>query len=100
MASDGVPLEVVDRQLWRDAQDLFNRHAVPDGRGACRGCGRLWPCPCRRLAERAKGAAFGSWNKAWTARHDLNSVRAVPAGRNTGCFPSRAAYPPRTFHPR
>jgi hypothetical protein len=95
--NDGVPSEVVDRQLFREAQDLLTWHTA-DGHGACRGCGGPWPCTCRRLAERAEGAAFGSWNKAWTARHDLNSVRAMPFARNTGSFTRKE--PPRTSHPR
>ena len=94
MVSDGVPVEVVDQTLWRDAQDLLAWHTMAEG-GVCAGCGRRWPCPCRRLAERARVAAFGSWNKAWTARHDLNSVRAFPAARNTGSFPARTT-PART----
>jgi len=99
VVNDAVPGEVVDRLLWRDAQDLLDHHVPADGR-ACRGCRQPWPCPSRRLAERAKGAAFGSWNEAWTARNDLNSVRVVPAARNPGFFPPQASYPPRTFHPR
>ena len=100
MPSDGVPVDVVDRQLWRDAQDLLTRHTAPGPDGACGACGRSWPCPTRRLAERANGAAFGSWNAAWTARHDLNSVRRVPPNRNAGSFPPRSSIPPQTFHPR
>jgi hypothetical protein len=88
---------VVDRLLWDDAQDMLTRHTALTGRGHCDNCGRTWPCPPRRLAERAQNAAFGSWNEAWTARHDLHSLRAVPGWRvtrNTGSFD------PPTSHPR
>ncbi len=126
-----VPPDVVDRLLWRDAQAILTCHhaAQPPKHGAhhgtttepaptCVNCGHAWPCPPRRLAERAQSAAFGSWNAAWTARHDLRAVSAwrldlqsrapwpgslperppggdrQPGARNSGSFD------PRTLHPR
>jgi len=132
-----APPDVVDRLLWRDAQVILARHraaqqprhsasatAVP----TCATCGHAFPCPPRRLAERAQNAALGSWNEAWTARHDLHSMRAVPGWRvdvparvatsgtrNPGSFASHnpgrltgaphasahlTAEDPPTFHPR
>jgi hypothetical protein len=75
------PADVVDRLLWRDAQRMLGRHTTPDGHGNCVWCGRDFPCPPRRLAERAQDAAFKPWNEAWTVRHDLHSLRAVPSWR-------------------
>ncbi len=96
---DQEPANVVDRLLWRDAQQMLDRHAEPDESGGCVWCGRAWPCAARRLAERAEFAAFRPWNEAWTTRHDLHSLRAVPgwradldgraphqSGRNLGAF--------------
>lgn len=93
-----TPADVVDRLLWRDAQEMLGRHAGADRYGECVWCGRSWPCPPRRLAERAEVAAFRPWNEAWTARHDLRSTNSgrTPrhAARNSGpfdpsTFPSR-----------
>jgi len=94
-----TPIDVVDRLLWRDAQEMLGRHAGADRYGECVWCGRDWPCPPRRLAERAEAAAYRPWNEAWTARHDLRdstTYHRVPrhAARNTGPFD------PPTFHPR
>lgn len=126
-----VPPDVVDRLLWQDAQAILTRHqatepptcgtyhrSAADPAPTCANCGHAWPCPPRRLAERAQNAAFGSWNEAWTARHDLRAVPAwrldlqsrtvwprssperpadparQPGTRNAGSFA------PRTFHPR
>jgi hypothetical protein len=75
------PADVVDRLLWRDAQQIMERHAEPDRGGNCEWCGRDWPCAPRRLAERAEIAARRPWNEAWTARHDLYSLRALPSWR-------------------
>jgi hypothetical protein len=75
------PAEVVDRLLWRDAQQILERHNEPDHEGLCAWCGRNWPCAPRRLAERAEAAACRPWNEAWTARHDLYSLRALPGWR-------------------
>jgi hypothetical protein len=75
------PADVVDRMLWRDAQRILARHAHPDGNGACARCAGAWPCSPRRLAERAEAASRRSWNEAWTVRHDLTGLRAMPAWR-------------------
>jgi hypothetical protein len=75
------PANVVDRLLWRDAQLILERHYQPDADGQCAWCGRTWPCAPRRLAERAEAAAYRPWNEAWTARHDLYSLRALPGWR-------------------
>jgi hypothetical protein len=75
------PTDVVDRLLWRDAQQIIDRHAEPDLEGQCVWCGRVWPCAPRRLAERAEAASRRPWNEAWTARHDLCSLRTMPGWR-------------------
>ena len=84
------PADIVDRLLWQDAQRLFNRHAEPDSGGCCVWCGLHWPCGPRRLAERAEAASRRPWREAWTLRHDLNSIRAMPGLRadNRGAFRS------------
>jgi hypothetical protein len=77
--TDGAagPADVVDRLLWRDAQEVMTRHE-PDGEGHCHWCGRSWPCTPRRCAERADVASRAPWTDAWTARHDLYSLRTMP----------------------
>jgi hypothetical protein len=75
------PGDVVDRLLWRDAQELLGRHAAPDHNGTCVGCGSQWPCPPRRLAERAETASRRPWRESWTARHELNGLRDLPSWR-------------------
>jgi len=72
------PVDIVDRLLWRDAQQMLGRHAEPGPDGACVWCGWRWPCAPRRLAERAEVASRRPWRVAWTVRHDMNSIRAMP----------------------
>ena len=79
--ADAVPADIVDRLLWRDAQQMLGRHAEPDHDGNCVWCGWRWPCAPRRLAERADTASRRPWREAWTLRHDLNSIRAMPGLR-------------------
>jgi hypothetical protein len=55
------PAEVVDRLLWRDAQQILNRHVGPDAADRCQWCGIEWPCPPRLLAERADEASRRPW---------------------------------------
>jgi hypothetical protein len=79
---DGAePADVVDRLLWRDAQEMLRLHTEADADGSCVGCGRRWPCAPRRIGERAATAARRPWRVAWTLRHDLNSIRAMPGTR-------------------
>lgn len=52
------PADVVDRLLWRDAQLMLSRHNMPDRHGYCAWCREPYPCPPRRLAERARAAAY------------------------------------------
>lgn len=75
------PLEIVDRLLWRDAQQMLDRHAHAGTDGRCEWCGWHWPCPPRRLAERAEVAARRPWRDTWTARHDLHGLRTLPTWR-------------------
>lgn len=87
--SAGMPVDVLDRLLWRDAQQMLERHsgAGPDGR--CDWCGWHWPCPPRRLAERAEIASRRPWRESWTARHELNGLRTLPSWRaERGPMPS------------
>lgn len=76
------PVDILDRLLWRDARQMLDRHAAPGPDGTCGWCGWQWPCPPRRLAERAEAAARRPWREAWTARHDLNGLRALPSWRS------------------
>ena len=76
------PAGIVDRLLWRDAQRLLGRHTEPDHDGLCVWCGWRWPCSVRRLAEHADAASRRPWREAWTLRHDLNSMRAMPGLRS------------------
>jgi len=73
-----APADVVDPLLWQDAQRMLGRHTRPDPDGTCVWCGWRWPCAPRRLAERASAASRRPWREAWTLRHDLNSIRAMP----------------------
>ncbi|MET0418559.1 MAG: hypothetical protein ABW022_21305 [Actinoplanes sp.] len=85
IADQQVPADVVDRLLWLEAQDMLGQHASPDVDGNCVWCGWRWPCAPRRLALRAEAAARRPWREAYTLRHDLNSIRAMPtlrAGRS------------------
>jgi hypothetical protein len=75
------PTGVVDRLLWRDAQQIINRHAEPDQDGNCVWCGQAWPCAPRRLAERADVASRRGWNEAWTVRNDLYGLLSMPGWR-------------------
>jgi hypothetical protein len=75
------PADVVDRLLWQDAQQMLGRHTGPDPDDTCVWCGWRWPCAPRRLAERAEAASRRPWRVAWTLRHDLNSIRAMPGLR-------------------
>jgi hypothetical protein len=77
------PADVVDRLLWQDAQRMLRRHNGSGPNGDCIWCGWRWPCAPRRVAERAEAASRRSWRVAWTLRHDLNSIRAMP-GLRTG----------------
>lgn len=73
----------VDQTTPADMEDRWN---------LCVWRGRNWPCPPRRLAERADEASRRPWRESWTARHDLNGPRAdlAEAGeripRNRGLF--------------
>ncbi len=75
------PADIVDRLLWQDAQMMLGRHTKPDHDGRCVQCGWQWPCAPRRLAERADAASRRPWREAWTIRHDLHSLRALPGLR-------------------
>ena len=75
------PTDVVDRLLWQDAQRMLRRHTGSGPDGTCVWCGWRWPCAPRRLAERAAVASRRPWRVAWTLRHDLNSIRAMPGMR-------------------
>lgn len=86
------PAEVVDRLLWRDAQQMLDRHTGQDHDGRCVWCGWQWPCPPRRLAERAATASCRPWRESWTARHDLNGLRALPSWRTDGSNLARRLY--------
>ncbi len=84
IADQAVPADVVDRLLWHEAQQMLGQHAAPDEEGNCVWCEWRWPCAPRRLALRADTAARRPWREAYTLRHDLNSIRAMPnlrAGR-------------------
>jgi hypothetical protein len=95
------PADIVDRLLWQDAQQMLGRHAAPGRNGSCVWCGWRWPCAPRRVAERAETASRRPWREAWTLRHDLNSIRAIPGlragrmdnvdrGRRAGLPPGRS----------
>jgi hypothetical protein len=70
-----APGEVVDRLLWRNAQHMLGRHAEPGYDGRCAWCGWRWPCPARRLAERAEEVSLRPWGRSRTDRHGVR-----PAG--------------------
>lgn len=73
------PVEIMDRLLWRDAQQMLDRHSRPGGDGRCEWCGWHWPCPPRRLAERAEIAASRPWHESsWSAHHQVDSPHTLP----------------------
>jgi hypothetical protein len=75
------PVEIIDRLLWRDAQQMLDRHAEPGPDGRCEWCGWHWPCPPRRLAERAEVAFRRPWRESWPATHDANDLPQLPSWR-------------------
>jgi hypothetical protein len=94
------PIDVVDRQLWRDAQVMLAQHMPADDlSNRCSWCDRPWPCVSRRVAERAEIAAFKPWNEVWTVRHDLRSLGGTPNWRAAAVPPpSVAPYNRGTFY--
>jgi hypothetical protein len=80
-ALDTEPADIVDRLLWQDAQQVLGRHAEADLDDNCVWCGWRWPCAPRRVGERAEAASRRAWREAWTLRHDLNSISAMPSVR-------------------
>src|SRR5262245_4794232 len=59
---DLPPKDVRHAMLWRVAICLFRAHSAGFPAGVlvhCRVCGHVWPCPARRLAERALIEACG-----------------------------------------
>jgi hypothetical protein len=89
------PADVVDRLLWQDARRMLGRHTGPQPEdGMCVWCGWRWPCAPRRLAERAEVASRRPWREAYTLRHDLNSMRAMP-GLRTGLNEDRRVRRPK-----
>jgi hypothetical protein len=59
---DLPPKDVRHAMLWRVAICLFRAHSPGFPAGVlvrCRVCGHVWPCPGRRLAERALIEACG-----------------------------------------
>ena len=91
------PIDVVDRQLWRDAQVMLAQHVQSEGDERCAGCSRPWPCVSRRVGERAEIAAFKPWNEVWTVRGDLRSLRGLPNWSTTRAA-SQPAYNRGTFY--
>jgi hypothetical protein len=93
-----APADIVDRLLWQEAQQLLGRHEEPGPEGNCVWCGWRWPCAPRRIAERAEVASRRPWREAWTLRHDLNSIRAMPGLRadNQGAFRQKKSSRRRT----
>ncbi len=92
------PIDVVDRQLWRDAQVMLAQHVPADDGDRCAWCDRPWPCVSRRVGERAEIAAFKPWNEVWTARHDLRSLDSVPNWRSTATPIGQPAYNRGNFY--
>jgi hypothetical protein len=97
------PIDVVDRQLWRDAQVMLGQHVptqrMPGDGDRCEWCDRPWPCVSRRVAERAEIAAFKPWNEVWTVRHDLRSLGSAPNWRATSVASQRmTSYNRGTFY--
>lgn len=85
---DDPPSAVRQPVLWRVAICLFRDH-VPGLAGVgvlarCRACGQVWPCRCRRFAERALVDACSSQERAKTAVDSAASSgddTAMPSAR-------------------
>jgi hypothetical protein len=91
------PIDVVDRQLWRDAQAMLAQHAQLPESALCAGCDRPWPCVSWRVGERAEIAAFKPWNEVWTVRHDLRSLHTMPNWRSPVSSHREPSYNRGTF---
>ena len=81
------PPDVRQPNLWRLAICLFRDH-VPGMGGAgviarCRNCAQVWPCQCRRFAERALIDAFADPTSEPHASTP-SSPRETPAQRLSG----------------
>jgi hypothetical protein len=85
---DGVPLDFRNQWLWRDARQTLDRHAGPDPAGDCGWCGRPWPCPPRRLAERAEAVALQPWpaSDSWSSESWLSPSAESRRRPNSGLF--------------
>lgn len=96
LAEVDCPDGVIDRLLWVDAQHIQRRHVANKHDGMCVWCGREWPCPPRRLAERAELASYQPWREAsrWP---ELDHDRPDPYRLNFGL---RSQPPPRSALPR
>lgn len=81
-----APDDVVDRELWQDAQYTLAQHA-DDGAGRCQVCLTAHPCAGNRLADRAARASRQG-PQAHTA------IRS--AGQSLTGPPRRPAARPRT----
>jgi hypothetical protein len=78
--------------LWFDAQHILQRHAHQGADARCTWCGQDWPCPPRRLAQRAEIAACHSWRDSWNARDVQTALWAMPnLGADAAVMRSRAA---------
>jgi hypothetical protein len=75
-AEADCPTDVVDRLLWRNAQQILHRHVVRLD-GSCRWCGQPTPCAAQSLARRAEEVARLPWHEAWPARNEITSLLPV-----------------------
>lgn len=99
--------DVVDPLMWRDAQHLLSRHAEPGPDGKCTWCGWRWPCPPRRLAERAEVVARRPRPPALApdgppagVRHDVPAWRSEVDLQADNALPDCPVSPAVTIQPR
>jgi len=80
---DRPPAGVAHPLLWRLATRLLRDHSPgPGGAGSlvrCRACGSVWPCECRRFAERALIDAYESPAAHGPTMTDADSDHEGPA---------------------
>ncbi|HLV59299.1 MAG TPA: hypothetical protein VKY81_10620 [Natronosporangium sp.] len=85
---EGTPSrsEIIDPLLWRDAQLMLGRHAEPGYDNRCVWCGFRWPCPARRLAERALAAACRPYRGVNGHRPDVDRTDGGTLGTDADAF--------------
>lgn len=84
--AEPVPDWVVDRVLWRYAQQVLATHQADPRTGRCRFCEKQAPCAAARHAGRAAEASRAAGPAVYTARAG-RAYRREDAGRRPSLSP-------------